>query len=300
MAFVALGVTCGVVFAGASAVAGFAAGPKASPGALATAVKKTEAEATGRVQWTFAVTGAGQSAVIFSLGTAFDNPHKILDTTLDLRNVAAQEPPSQRVGKVADWQFNIIMDSSRTLVMYMSSPLFQESSVQHKLPKAARHKRWMKIDVATMIHRRAGPLGSITGQLPGILQAFGFLPGFGIRRLSPLAYLNGLSGPASADGTERIDGVRTDRYRMTIDLTQSTGLPPSLTKFARLAGPKWRVEIWVGDHSLIRRVRFTSPPAKSQSNAELVTTSDLFELGAGPHISAPPATDVIDIAKLGP
>jgi hypothetical protein len=292
IAFVALGLASGFVLAGVWVTAPFAAEPKAPPGALTKAIKKTEVEATGRVHWTLSVTGGGHSAVLFSSGSTFDNAHRLLDFTLDLRNFVAQEPPSQRVGKLADWRFEIIFDSSRTLVMYMSSPLFRESSFLNKLPPKARQRPWMKLDLASVLHGHSSQLG------PGVTnQISAMLPGPG----SPVAFVGALSEPARRDGSEQVDGVHTTRYRTTIDLARQTGLVPStFAKLTKLTGPRFQAEVWADDGSLIRRVRFTSSPIRSQGNAQIVMTYDLSDLGTNVHLSVPPAKQVFDGAKLGP
>jgi hypothetical protein len=54
---------------------------------------------------------------------AFNNREKLLAVTVDYRKLVAQQPAASRVGRLADWVFSMVFDSSRATVMYMGSPL---------------------------------------------------------------------------------------------------------------------------------------------------------------------------------
>jgi hypothetical protein len=283
-------VLAGVVGLGLSACA--ASSPnKPTPVSLPAAVSKTEQIATGRVTETLSASQGGQSLSLLSYRYTFDNPEKLLSATVDYRNIVANQPAALKVAKLSDWVFQFVIDSRRPTVFYWRWPAFLTPQFQKQIPVKARGKEWMRLDVAALLRTKGGQLESfVRSQLTAVL------PGLG----SPLRVLDAVSTQAARiDGSERLAGTSTTRFRTTADMTRANSLGQLVAKLAQLAGSTWQAEVWVDDSSLVRRVRFTSPPVRSQGNATYAITYDPSGLGAPVTIQVPPATNVFDIAALG-
>ena len=258
---------------------------------LPAAVSNTEQIATGRVTETLSASQGGRSLSLLSYRYTFDTPYKLLAATVDYRNIVANQPAALKVAKLSDWVFQFVIDSRHTTILYWGWPAFLTSQFQKQLPADARGKGWMRMDVAALLKTQGGQLGSLVRS-----QLTAALPGVG----SPLLVLDAVSTQAaSRDGTEPLAGTATTRFRTTADMTRANSLGQLVAKLAQVAGSRWQAEVWVDDSSLVRRVRFTSPPVPSQGNATYVITYDTTGLGAPVTIQVPPATNVFDIAALG-
>lgn len=180
----------------------------------------------------------------------------------------------------------MIADSSRGLVLYVASPLFEEASFQAKLPAGIRHKRWMKVDFVEALVQGVGP----TNQL------LGFLPGFG----PPLSYFKALSTSASAREIERIDGVDARAYSETVNLRPYLGeLPRVLRKIIARSSPKMDARVWIDRSSNVRRIRLISRPIRGGGGAVMIDTTDLRQLGSKIAIDLPQAQQVFAATALG-
>jgi len=220
----------------------------------------------------------------------FDNADKRAEIKLDLRPfMRLYQPtlsPSNRVGKISDWQFDVITDNLHDLVMYLSSPLFEEPSFQKKLPLRLRHKRWMKLDLLAAL-LQGGSVGQVAG----------FLPKTG----SPVGYFKALSGRAKSRKVESIDGVETNRYEEPVNFRGHVGeLPGIIQKFIAGSSPTMQAIVWVDGSSTVRRIRLTTKPLRSQGGAVVTTTTSLRDLGSKITIGLPPASEVFDAMQLGP
>jgi hypothetical protein len=258
---------------------------------LPLALHRLETARTGVVKTDFVFAAEGQSLPPVVYVTRFDNVQKRIETSMDLRRFIRfynqTIPTSSRVGKTADWRFDIIADSSRGLVLYLASPLFEEASFQAKLPAGIRHKRWMKVDFVEALVQGIGP----TNQL------LGFLPGFG----SPLSYFKALSARGvSAPEIERIDGVDAKAYAETVNLRPYLGeLPRVLRKIIARSSPKMAARVWIDPSSNVRRIRLTSQPMRGGGGAVMIDTTDLRDLGRPIAVKLPRTQQVFDAAALG-
>lgn len=281
----------GVVIGLGISACGGSAPSKPSPVSLPAAVSKTEQIATGRVTETLSASQGGHSLSLLSYRYTFDNPAKLLTATVDYRNIVANQPAALKVAKLSDWVFQVVVDSRRTTVLYWEWLAFLTPQFQKQIPVKARGRKWMRLDVAALLKTRGGQLGSLVRS-----QLSAALPGAG----SPLRILDAVSTQAArSDGSERLVGTSTTRFRTTADMTRANSFGPLVAKLAQVAGSTWRTEVWVDDSSLVRRVRFTSPPVPSQGNATYAITYDTSGLGDPVTIQAPSATNVFDIAALG-
>ena len=279
------GVFLGVIACGAVVAAGCGSAQTASRD-LGSVVKKTEGERTGKYSVTFAATQGQTSLVLYRLSGTFDNARRLQDATMDLRPFIRQQPASQRVGKVSDWLFEFLSDSSHPLLLYLRSPLFAESTFQKKLPPRGRNRPWIKFDIAATLRKKASVLGpTMTSQLSGLL------PGLG----SPLAFLDAVALVARSDGSEQLSGVNTSRYRADADFARhAADLPRNMAKLLNLAKGAWKTRVWVSDGSLIRRVEATSPAISGFQGGRVVVTWDFSHLGEAVKIQLPSADQVLD------
>jgi hypothetical protein len=258
------------------------------------AIHTLEAARTGVVTTNLAFAGEGLSVPPIVYVTRFDNIHRRIETTMDLRRFIRLYnqtiPPASRVGKPDDWRFDIIADSSHRLVMYISSPLFEEATFQAKLPASIRHKRWIKLNLSQVLTSgsRLGPTLST--------QLLAYLPGFG----SPLDYFRALSKHGSVRKVERVDGVETRSYAEIVNLRPYVGeLPQFLRKVVVRSSPAMDALVWVDRASIVRRIRLTSRPIRGGGGVVMIDTTDLSDLGAKIAINLPPAQQVFGAAALG-
>jgi hypothetical protein len=272
---------CTAAACGGGSSAGF-------PGHLQPALHELAAARTGVLTTSYVFSRGDQSLPPIVYVTRFDDVHKRVETRMDLRGFVRflNQTGETPVGKSGDWRFDVIADSRGALVLYLSSPLFQEPSFQAKLPARIRGKRWMKLDLLEALAQGAGP----TSQL------LAYLPGFG----SPLGYFKALSNRASREKVERIGGVEAQRYAETIDLHPYVRkLPRFLDKIVASSSPKMDALVWVDRSSSVRRIRLSSKPIQSAGGAVMVGTTDLRGLGRKLHIGLPPRSQVFDAAALG-
>jgi hypothetical protein len=256
------------------------------------ALQKLERARTGIVTTNLAFVHGHESTPPIVYVTRFDNRSKRVETKVDLRRFIhlynQTIPASERVGKESDWRFDVIADSSRGLVMYMSSPLFDEASFQKKLPAKVRHKQWMKISLLELATNPALSSGMSS-------EFLSYLPGVG----SPLAYFKLLRVDTSTDGRERIDGVDTDRYRGTVNLhAHLDELPRFLQKVVERTSGKMEALVWVDGTSTVRRIELRSGAIRGGGDVGMVDTTDLHKLGSRVAILLPPRQEVYDATEL--
>jgi hypothetical protein len=101
----------------------------------------------------------GKSMALIVYRYAFDTSRKLLDVAIDYRNIVAHEPSALQVAPLADWVFHIVLNSSRSTVMYWGWPAFLEPAFQSHLPASARHREWMRLDLATLLQTSGGQIG---------------------------------------------------------------------------------------------------------------------------------------------
>ena len=241
---------------------------------------------TGVVSTRFALSAPGQSVPPIFYVARFDNAVKRAEVKLDMRRFVRALPPPSRVGKIGDWRFDVITDNSHSLVMYLSSPLFEEPTFQAKLPSRLRHKRWMKLDLVEAL-LQGGSVGQVAGFLP--------------KDASPIGYFKALSGRAASQGVEQIDGVETNRYAELVNFRGHVGeLPGIIQKLIAGSSPVMHAMVWVDGSSIVKRIRLTTRPLRRQGGAVATTTMSFRDLGNKVTIDLPPAGEVYDAMQLPP
>jgi hypothetical protein len=98
-------------------------------------------------------------------------------------------------------------------------------------------------------------------------------------------------------GTEKVDGVPTTRYRVTVDYGElARSGPPPLRKLARTVlkttQPRQTSEMWIDGDGVPRRIRCRVATKTSAAGATVDIRVD--DLGVPVHVEAPPADQVTD------
>jgi hypothetical protein len=120
-----------------------------------------------------------------------------------------------------------------------------------------------------------------------------------------LAYLKAGGGQVTKVADEAVRGVRTTRYRATIDPAKAiekaaaSGHALSKESVKRLvaqAGLKTiPVEVWVDAHNLVRRLAMTISEAPQGHHVNLSIGLELFDFGATPSVNPPSGGEVYDV-----
>jgi hypothetical protein len=257
---------------------------------LPVALRHLVAARTGVVSTRYVIFAPSQFVPPIFGVTRFDNAVKRLEIKLDLRQFMSlyqpSLPPSSRVGKVSDWRFDVIADNSHSPVMYLSSPLFEEPSFQKKLPARVRNKPWMKLDLVEAL-LQGGSVGQVTAFLP--------------KGASPAGFVTALSGHATSEKGERIDGVDTNRYTELVNFRGHVKELPGFIQKA-LAGtpPIMHAVVWVDGSSTVRRISLTSRPLRHLQGGVLTATMNFRDLGGKVNVDLPPRSEVFDAMQLPP
>ncbi len=168
-------------------------------------------------------------------------------------------------------------------------------------------KSWISIDLASLASSTGANLGPLASIFSGDPTAF-------------LDWIQGATGHVSTVGTATIDGHATTEYQSTVDLaklaaTAGKSLPvrvsqslPGLLGFSTLT-----VDVWVGAHGHVRQVTTVvslsgvkipgGSPAASAAAGDLNGATatlqvDFMHFGIPVSVSAPPASEVLQISSL--
>src|SRR5262249_27678979 len=124
-----------------------------------------------------------------------------------------------------------------------------------------------------------------------------------------LQYLRAVSDSVVAQGSERVNGVQTTRYRANVQLSRvPAALPPSVRTAAQSALTTlenqthitgFPIDVWVDRHHLVRRMAMSLSPALPGGHTLNESfTIDFLSYGPQPAPTVPPSDQVTDISKL--
>jgi len=286
----ALALGAALLLSGLAGCGGGSGGGTVQAGNLPVALRHLVAARTGVVSTRYLIFAPGQVVPPILGVTRFDNAVKRLEIKLDLRPFMSlyqpSLPPSSRVGKVRDWRFDVITDNSHSPVMYLSSPLFEEPSFQKKLPARVRNKPWMKLDLVEAL-LQGGSVGQVTAFLP--------------KGASPAGFVTALSGHATSEKGERIDGVETNRYAEQVNFRGHVKeLPGFIQKVLAGSAPVMHALVWVDGSSNVRRIRLSSRPLRQLQGGVVTATMNFRDLGSKVNVDLPPKSEVFDAMQLPP
>ena len=119
-----------------------------------------------------------------------------------------------------------------------------------------------------------------------------------------LAALMAVSSSVRKLGPSVIRGVPVTGYALTIDSAKAAALPganradvESLLK--SFGGAKFPVDVWVDGQNLVRRetLTLTLPNGSAPTGSKLTLTTDFYDFGVPVRVSAPPASEVIQMSQ---
>ncbi len=245
------------------------------------AATRTEDARSGRVSFHATMTGLGAgSRVGFRGDGVFDYRNRRGRLQVAFSGLGA--PPA------GPGEMTVIQDGT---VVYVTG-----SQLSRFLPGDAR---WLKMDLDA-IGRGSGIDVAALSQLGQSDPA------------QTLHYLRGVSGDVDELGTEEVRGVKTTRYRATIDLEKAAARAPEAVRARvkesirlikeQLGNIKIPTQVWIDDDGLPRRIRTTyaygQPADKRSSPLTQTFTMELFDFGVPVDVEAPPPGKVTDLAKL--
>jgi hypothetical protein len=161
-------------------------------------------------------------------------------------------------------------------------------------------KPWLKIDLNEL-----GKLVGVSG-LGNLLQSQSNDPSQGLK------YLSGVSGPIVTVGHEKVRGVSTTHYRLTVDLSLAASRLPSgqqstIQQIINVMGVHTMpVEVWIDGQGRVRRVHYTYdygaakfpgvPAGALPKSADI--TVEFYDFGVDATINVPTSDEVADFSQL--
>lgn len=186
------------------------------------------------------------------------------------------------LGRPDAWKLDVIQDGG---TVYIRFPL-----LAGQLPAG---KSWIRGDAKDLSSAGAGPLNQL-----------GPLAGADPRGL--FSFLEAVSGPIEAVGSDELRGVETSHYRTTIDVAKLTRLVPADRRralggmLAQAGLAEIPLEVWIDAEQRLRKLVLAvdATPQGSGERLEASLTMELFDYGAPLALELPPADEVVDASAL--
>jgi hypothetical protein len=166
-------------------------------------------------------------------------------------------------------------------VLYMRAP-----ALTSRIPGG---RPWLKLDLGALGRQQGVDLGALMNASNNDPSQF-------------LGYLRGITNGVQQAGPATVDGVATTHYRASIDVRKAAAhFPPNLRRqymriVDQMGTSSLPVEVWVGRDGLLRQERLhMDMPSVGGSMTILMRLSDF---GVPVHVTAPPAGETTDLAKL--
>lgn len=239
---------------------------------VSRAVNKTSAAKSARVSSLTRVTGPDEVNVTGSGVVDFVGRRGSM--------TMSAEAPSE-----GSLEFEIVFDGT---VLYEKFP----PELASELPGG---KTWVKIDLGT--------LGEVAGvDLSQVIEGSPSDP------TQALQLLLGASRNVSDLGTEKVRGVDTIHYRLSIDVNRVAEQAPEAARdsyravIEMLKTPVIPAEVWVDGQSLLRKMTFTetiaSGPGAAEGEVTVQMTMEYYDFGVPVDIEVPPESEVVDILEI--
>jgi hypothetical protein len=168
-------------------------------------------------------------------------------------------------------------------VLYIGGEMFAK-----QLPAG---KKWVKLDLAKEASAQGIDLDALGG-------------GASQDPAGTLDYLKG-AGPSRKVGTATVNGTRTTRYHVDVDLAKAAAkntdpdAKASVDKLIKLTGTKTiPIDVWVDADHLVRREKLDYTQTTQGQKLAMNLTMDFTKFGVDVHADPPPADQVVDFASL--
>lgn len=258
-----------------------AAAPAGNP--VAEAVGKTAAVPSMRVGLQVSIREAGAEELSFAGEGVADNRAKRGRTTIDLSKLAELAGEEADPG---DLRLQVVYDASSGYVLYLRFPLLQRL--------ANISKPWLKVDLVALGAQQGVDLSDLQLIIQG-------------DPAQQLQYLRATTGEPRRVGRASVRGVRTTRYRATLDYGRVAAYaPPALRasmqaaarELIRQSGSRTApVDVWIDGQGLIRRVALVQK-AHGPPLVETSFVADFYDFGARVRVELPPPGQVADLTEL--
>jgi hypothetical protein len=123
-----------------------------------------------------------------------------------------------------------------------------------------------------------------------------------------LYYLFGVAARAEVVGSETVEGVKTTRYRTSVELGKAVDEAPFEAQDAlrdnlvSIMGQDMPTtldaEVWIDEEGLVRRVSYVFDLADSVGGGHLLVTTDFSEFGDHAEVDLPSPDQVVTVADL--
>jgi hypothetical protein len=240
---------------------------------VAQAVAATETAGSFGFSFSMRVTAGSEQPFTMNGDGSIDLAHKLVSETIHV--------PTQAGAQSMD----VVADMSNGFVEYLHSGMFDGH-----LPAG---RSWIKVDVGKYAKKAGIDFAALdegsTADPTRILDM--------LRR----------AGDPVLVGRETVAGEVAQHYRSTVDLRRliagatDPAVRESLRRAEAVSGvTSFPVDVWIDDHSRLRRVQLTETitPPGTNTPATVAITEDLSELGAGAAVSLPPSASVVDVEDL--
>jgi hypothetical protein len=205
---------------------------------------------------------------------------------LDMSEFAKRAPAENGLNDPDNWQMEVAYDSR---FLYMKFPLLEPE---------LDGKSWMKMDIIAV--------SEALGIDPSLMRA----DQQGGDPTVTLSYLRTVSDDIERVGTEKVRGVESTHYRVTVDLHKYPEVVPaadrdaarrSIDRLIELSGgdEEMAMEVWVGEDKLVRRMKWDQsikPPGQQQVQRSTFTT-EFYDFNAKVNVEPPPDDDTKDVTE---
>jgi len=246
---------------------------------VAEAATTTTDAGSYRASFRLTMSGAGGPSVSMTGDGLFDTRARVGRMTFDMGELGAA------VGQ----------DLGETDVVYARTAIFMRMPFLQQLRPGL--KPWIKFDLERLAEQNGLDLGQL-GQLQQADPA------------EALSYLRGVSGKVTEVGEERVRGVETTHYRMTVDLRNVVEQAPAAQRpeIRRAVDRVLRqtsvrtvpTDAWIGEDGLVRRlvVDYRGMALAPGQQGRVRVATELYDFGVEVDVEEPPASATTDVQDL--
>lgn len=257
---------------------------------LASSAKKTVATSAYRTEMRMSMTLPGLDEDVSFVATgAVDNAARRQAVSMDMSSLldalGGLLGGSAKLPSADQLRLDLVVDGTD---MYMRMPF-----ATNQLPGG---KSWLRMDLAKVAAQQGVDLSSLMSQSYADPSQF-------------LDYMTQATGPVETVGSETVRGVETRHLRGTLDLKAYVEkldpklrekVGPVVDRFVEMSGAEPRIDAWVDDQGLVRRMAMEmNVGAGGQGEAKVGMSVDLFDFGTAVDVALPPASEVVDATALG-